>query len=183
MDPTFWLQCGRISNASWGLSLSKRSANTPSALSPAEYGQFIEGLELLEVRLVRLNVEARSFPIKPAGTRLEVADEASYTPVDGGFEVFHRYLLLATNAQPSSEPVGRIEAEFGLRFTSVQPIGQPYFEIFRDVNLPVNTWPYWRELVQAMTARMGWPPVTLPLLKRGTQPAGRSTVRKGRKRK
>ncbi len=163
--------------------MSERSANTPSALSPAEYGQFIEGLELLEVRLVRLNVEARSFPIKPAGTRLEIADEASYTPLDSGFEVFHRYSLLATDDLSPSEPVGRIEAEFALRFKSVQPISQPYFEIFREVNLPVNTWPYWRELVQAMTARMGWPPVTLPLLKWGTQPAGRSTVRKGRKGK
>ncbi|WP_119313922.1 hypothetical protein [Calidithermus terrae] len=161
--------------------MSKRSANARSALSPAEYGKFIEGLELFEVRLVRLNVEARSFAIKPADTRLEVADEASYTLVDGGFEVFHRYSLLATDAQQSSEPVGRIEAEFGLRFTSAQPINQPYFEIFRDVNLPVNTWPYWRELVQAMTARMGWPPITMPLLKRGTRPVRKPAVRKGGK--
>jgi preprotein translocase subunit SecB len=155
-------------------------------LRPAEYGKFIEGLELIQVRLVRLNVETTaSFPIKPSGTsvELEVTDEASYTPVDGGFEAFHRYSLLVTDAQQPSEPLGRIEAEFGLRFASVQPISQPYFEIFRHINLPVNTWPYWRELVQSMAARMGWPPVTLPLLKRGTQPAGRSTVQKGRKRK
>lgn len=165
--------------------MSKKSANTPFALDPDEYGKFIEGLELIQVRLVRLNVEsAASFPIKPSGTsvELEVAEEASYTPVDEGFEVFHRYLLLAKDAQQPSELLGRIEAEFGLRFKSVQPISQPYFEIFRHFNLPVNTWPYWRELVQSMTARMGWPPITLPLLKRVPPPSGRPT-QKTRKKK
>lgn len=158
--------------------MSKRSANALSTLSKAEYGKFIEGLELRELRLVSLNVEARNVMIKPADTQLNVSDEASYKLIDGGFEVFHHYSLLAVDAQQPSEIHGRIEAKFGLRFTSTQPISQSYFEIFRGVNLPVNTWPYWRELVQEMVARMGWPPITLPLFKLVPTSASRSAPRK-----
>jgi preprotein translocase subunit SecB len=42
-----------------------------------------------------------------------------------------------------------------------------YFGVFVQVNLPVNTWPYFREFVHSTVSRMGLPPVVLPLVKRG----------------
>jgi preprotein translocase subunit SecB len=47
---------------------------------------------------------------------------------------------------------------------------------FAEFNVPYNVWPYWRELVQSLTVRMGLPPLTLPLLKpfnRGVRPVKR----------
>jgi hypothetical protein len=45
------------------------------------------------------------------------------------------------------------------------------FAVFQTANLPVNIWPYLRELVASITGRMGWLPITLPTLKRGVPPA------------
>lgn len=38
-------------------------------------------------------------------------------------------------------------------------------EHFTFVNATFNAWPYWRELAQSMTQRMGIPPVVVPVLK------------------
>jgi hypothetical protein len=36
---------------------------------------------------------------------------------------------------------------------------------FANVNGVYNAWPYWRELVQSITVRMGLPPVVLPVFR------------------
>lgn len=41
-----------------------------------------------------------------------------------------------------------------------------YFAIYSQVSLPINIWPFFRELVHATTSRMNIPPLTLPLVKR-----------------
>ncbi len=39
-----------------------------------------------------------------------------------------------------------------------------YLEHLTTINPISNTWPYWREFVQSMSARMGFPALTVPLL-------------------
>ena len=60
-----------------------------------------------------------------------------------------------------------VECTFELGLRVATPMTKDYFAIFARVNLPVNTWPYFREFVHSMISRMGLPPVVLPLVKRG----------------
>ena len=39
-----------------------------------------------------------------------------------------------------------------------------YAEYFMTINPISNAWPYWREFVQNMSSRMGFPALTVPLL-------------------
>ncbi|MBL0171693.1 MAG: hypothetical protein IPP90_13395 [Gemmatimonadaceae bacterium] len=39
------------------------------------------------------------------------------------------------------------------------------FAEFERVNLPLNTWPYFREFLQSTLVRAGWPPFVLPAFK------------------
>jgi len=59
----------------------------------------------------------------------------------------------------------RIICTFKLRYSSKMTLKEDFIEIFKERNVPVNTWPYFREFVQNMTQRMNIPPLTLPLLK------------------
>ncbi len=63
------------------------------------------------------------------------------------------------------------------RVTSIRPpLTEEEIDEFAQFNVPYTVWPYWRELVQSLTVRMGLPPLTLPLLKpfnRGLQPVKR----------
>lgn len=143
-------------------------------ISPEEYRVFIQGLTLRDVRLTRGSYHSERTEITPTKHTLRVDEEATFALLSGGFEVRHAYTLLLVNKGTEETCCGRIEAEFALRFDSETPLTAEIFEIFRQVNLGMNTWPYWREFVQAGAARMNWPAITLPLLKQRSGQAERS---------
>src|SRR3712207_6224097 len=98
---------------------------------------------------------------------MEVESSATFTQGEDEFRVLQSYGLSVL----ADEPLAEIEVTFGLRFRSKQPMTEVFFEVFEEVNLPVNTWPYLREFVSSTLGRMGWQPITLPALKRGTETA------------
>lgn len=69
-----------------------------------------------------------------------------------------------------------IVGSFLLQYTIQEPDDQPKLvdtpiemsaadvKAFADFNSTFNAWPYWREFVQSMTARMGLPSVIIPVL-------------------
>jgi preprotein translocase subunit SecB len=48
---------------------------------------------------------------------------------------------------------------------SERPITEDFMQIFLNVNIHMNTWPYFREFAQSMLNRIGYPPLTLPFFK------------------
>ena len=86
------------------------------------------------------------------------------------------FQVAAFSGETPDKLVMKIEASF---CTSLDTI--PGFDLFQDLNgespeynenleyaftiNPIfNAWPYWREFVQSMSARMGFPALTVPLL-------------------
>jgi hypothetical protein len=65
-----------------------------------------------------------------------------------------------------SEEIVRIEAEFVLIYNTSLPraFTADEADAFGKMNGIHNVWPYWREYVQSTTARIGMPPLTLPLI-------------------
>ncbi len=57
-------------------------------------------------------------------------------------------------------------AELVVRYSSEKKITDDIFGLFKEVNLPVNTWPYFREYVHSCMGRLNLPPLVLPALKR-----------------
>lgn len=53
------------------------------------------------------------------------------------------------------------------------------FSIFREVNLPVNTWPYLREFLASTFGRFGWEPIIIPAYKVGAKAPPRQRRRPG----
>jgi len=73
---------------------------------------------------------------------------------------------LVGNYEDGSEGL-RVEATFGLLY-AVDWKDEPTQEVVDEFGRAVgvnNAWPYWREFVQSMTARMGLPPVRIPILR------------------
>lgn len=64
------------------------------------------------------------------------------------------------------------ELEFGLnadvriraRFTSAEPLDSQVWEEFASLQAVLLLWPYARELISALSVRMGLPPLLLPVL-------------------
>jgi len=136
--------------------------------SPEKYQAFLQGLELRHVRLIELRVTTLDDDPKPAESIVSVEGRTEFVPTEGGFEARTRYYVSFSERKLGQE-LGAIEALYGFRYESeVKPNdegAEAYFEIFSDVNMPVNSWPFMRELTYNMMARMGWTPFALPLLK------------------
>ncbi len=133
-------------------------------ISPEKYRQILEGIELQNILLseIKASVKHELFTEK---MKINIKDESEYEFKDDKFIVINKYVLTSRNNKQKKNAL-KIEATFKIFFESENEINDGFFEIYREISLPLNIWPYFRELVNSITARMNIPPLTLPLLKR-----------------
>lgn len=82
------------------------------------------------------------------------------------------FRVAAFSDKEPSKPVMQIEASFCTSYVKKPDIFVPddadslltYAEYLGTINPISNAWPYWREFVQSMSTRMGFPALTVPLL-------------------
>ena len=86
-----------------------------------------------------------------------------------------RAVLLGEQAGPAGvheqgrveggEEAVRVSVSLEARYGSKTLMTDAIFAEFERVNLPLNTWPYFREFLQSTLTRAGWPPFVLPAFK------------------
>ena len=83
------------------------------------------------------------------------------------------FRVAAFSDKEPSKLVMKIEASFCTSYVKKPDIFMPmedddslltYAEYFGTINPISNAWPYWREFVQSMSSRMGYPALTVPML-------------------
>ena len=132
-------------------------------------GQVAPLVDIEDVRLLRLSgrvypdtdLEAKStarFPL-PRSTRFR----------QDGNNVFVEIRFTMEGVQ-EREPVKKVVdllAIFQLSYRLNRPVKltRPQLKAFSEINAPYNAWPYWRELVQGMIARMGLPRLVAPVFR------------------
>lgn len=138
-------------------------------MPPEEYYGILQDLELREIYLERCSTRIdREVFLGESNIKVQVRDKADFKILDDGFSVRHKYDIKIV---PGDETLGTaltISATFCANFSHPDKIDnlKEFFTVFSDVNLPLNTWPYFRELAQSMTQRANVPPLTLPFIKR-----------------
>jgi len=138
-------------------------------VSPTDYAAFIGQLQLTNIWLEGSRISNEHGPATPEQASLSItSDKASFESEPDGFTAHQGYQVTFTLVDAV---IAEIEVGFGLRFSSPQTMTDEIFQVFSEVNLPVNTWPYFREYVATAMGRMGWTPMTLPALKRGVRPS------------
>lgn len=128
--------------------------------------------ERVEIRHVRL-VETLAKRKQPRGKLPERLNSditvSTTTDADKLTIVVHpRFTLVGRFADDSSDEEGlRIEATYAAEYTvpTMEGLSEEDFKAFGELNGIYNVWPYWREYVQSLTTRMGFPPLTLPVLR------------------
>ena len=135
-------------------------------IDPAIYNAFIGQIELSSIWLSSSAIENPGGPGNPGEASIDIAASARWESVEDGFVAFHAY---GVRIEVTDSKVANISVTFGLEFKSEQTMSEWLFAVFQEVNLPVNTWPYLRSFLADALGRMGWPPLTLPAFKTGTQ--------------
>lgn len=125
------------------------------------YTSFVQGIELQHIWLMGAEISNLAGPDRPDQVRVTIADGEPETQVfEHRFVVEKPYRVRFEGAE--SELIGEITAVFGLEYSTSIPLTDPVWEIFGTHNVPLNAWPYFRELVANLTGRMGWMPLTIP---------------------
>jgi hypothetical protein len=157
-----------------------------TAPTPEEYSAFIGQIELLDIWLTEAHIRNQHGRRAPGRSGIAfMTPDPTWVATDGGFDVRFPYVVRFADGDTVH---AELSITFGLNFSSGQPMTQAIFEVFKHVNLPVNTWPFLREFVSASLGRMGWEPFTLPALKVGAANAAnaekpeRATAPKRRQR-
>ena len=130
-----------------------------------EYRKFIRQVDIRDVRVVAARMDVIDRDYYPSSSLVSWTVDAEYEPTGDGFNVLHRYRVRVRN-KGSKQDKARISVTFLVTYTSKIAVNDELFDVFRERNLPINTWPYFREFVHNSLMRMGWPPFIAPVFRR-----------------
>jgi len=136
-------------------------------------------------------VELRSIVLRKASTEASVhpEDRAANWTYKQRHTVRHELLgdrnllrlypafeFAAYAAEAPSSPVATLDAEYALTYELKSEANRETsaLQVFAEVNGPFVVWPYWRELVQTVTGRLGLAGVVVPVFKVDIKALGKS---------
>ncbi|MCK4257108.1 hypothetical protein KAX35_09480 [candidate division WOR-3 bacterium] len=124
-----------------------------------KYSEFIRTLRLKNIRLISSSTQIEEEFSLPASVKIK--EESDYKVSEkGNFTILLKYLLSAKSK--NTKKVGlRIKVYYSLDYSSDITITDEIFNKFKDRNLTLHTWPYFRQYVHETTIRMGLPPLIL----------------------
>ena len=137
-------------------------------IKPSEYATFIEQIDIANIGLVSASAARLGDAERLSNSIMDIKTKAWYENGQGEFRVFHRYNMNIKNAETRGQ-TAKLSAVFVITYRSELPLTEEIFEIFKGVNLPLNTWPYFRELAHNTFSRMNLPQIIAPAFKLRTK--------------
>ena len=127
-----------------------------------EYRKFIEQIDITDIRIVAAQIDVIDHAYSPSLAEVRWRVSASFEHIKNGFNISHRYNVTVKDKK-TKENKARISVTFLVSYSSKIPINDDLFNIFKERNLPVNTWPYFREFVHNSIIRVGWSSFIAPV--------------------
>ncbi len=129
------------------------------------FNQFNTNLALANIRMKKLNASFDDEKLDvPPDTQQVYIDKESYYQIlaDNFVRVFQEYTLRIANKNNKDDVFVLIETTFLMDFQTGGPIDDEIFELFSQSTVLIDSWPYFREIVQNALIRMGLAPVIIP---------------------
>ena len=136
-----------------------------------EIAPLIAAVQIRDIRLVEAGVSTSVRSAKEAGEiEFEVvtsADVKEYNKDEGIFWVLAQIKIRLIPVEPEKDAVVSVSAAFEIKYSLPKELraSQKQLNTFARINGVFNAWPYWREFVQNMVARMNLPTITLPVFR------------------
>jgi hypothetical protein len=125
------------------------------------YNAFVRQIQIQDIRLVSAKVENLDCSYFPSSAEVKWKMAARYENIEQAFRAYQRYNVVIADEE-SKEIKAKISVTFCVTYPSKITMNDELFGTFKLVNLPVNTWPYFREFTHNAVLRMGWPPFITP---------------------
>lgn len=136
----------------------------PSAES---YERIQKGLELRKLYVKsfsgHINLEAITKAVEALAVNISSTADFRSVP-KGEVEVTQTWKVVARDKRSKSECLN-VSVTYCVVLHSKERFTKGFFTVFERTSLPFNMWPFVREFVNNMTARMNVPPLILPFFK------------------
>ena len=145
--------------------MTEKKSKKREQISPEKYARILNKTELVGLYLESSKVDfhRKNYSLKKP-MEVSIREKATYDQKDDRVFVTHKYFLTVKPSEMKKVFSLKISAAFVLIYQADPSFSDDFFDVFKSLSLPINSWPYFREFVQNMTSRMNIPPVTLPLL-------------------
>ena len=136
-----------------------------------EIAPLLAAVQIRDIRLVEAGVSTSVRSATEAGEiKFEVATSADvkeYNKDEGIFWVLAQIKIRLIPVEPEKDAVVSVSAAFEIKYSLPKELraSQKQLNTFARINGVFNAWPYWREFVQNMVARMNLPTLTLPVFR------------------
>ena len=133
-------------------------------IKPELYKKILKGLELRKIYVKNFKGQIDLDVIRKV-TVVIISSTADFVAKDKNeVEISQKWDIVAKKKGSQSEYL-MISVTYCVVLHSKEEFTKDFFEIYEKTSLPFNVWPFVREFVNSMTARMNIPPLTLPLFK------------------
>ena len=137
---------------------------TKKHMEPIEYRKLLQQVELQSIVLDSCSVKTNRDRLA-GNMKLDIRNKMEYAIEEElSAIVTAKYDLTATKSTKKDFAL-KLGCIYRVTLTSEKPIIGEFMDIFINVNIHTNTWPYFREFVQSTLQRIGYPPFTLPFFK------------------
>jgi preprotein translocase subunit SecB len=135
--------------------------------SPDTYDRIMNGLELkkLYVESFSGHIDLEALTKAKKALAVSISSNADFrSKSKNEVEITQKWDIVAKDRNSRSECLN-ISVTYCLIMNSKEKFTKSFFGVFEATSLGFNMWPFVREFVNNMTARMNVPPLTLPLFK------------------
>ncbi len=129
------------------------------------FNQFNTNLALANIRMQKLDAkfDDEKLDVSPDTQQVYIDKESYYQILGDNFvRVFQNYTLKIADKSNKEDEFVSIETTFLMDFQTGGPIDDEIFELFSQSTVLIDSWPYFREIVQNALIRMGLAPVIIP---------------------
>jgi len=134
-------------------------------ISPEEYANILSSMSLSQILLNDCSSKKYEVKSKGGAIDLDISMKLGYEQNASEVSFITTYKLDGVKrSEGTEEKVFAITASFQLSYMKTKEIEitKEFVNVFKDNSIELVSWPYFREFVQNMISRMGFPPLTLP---------------------
>ena len=135
-------------------------------ISPERYNKILSGIQLLSIDLMSISAERAEDWTDIADPCLQHFENHSYKQIDRNNIIVKSGYSISIIDKDNPEMIAcTVKMVLRSKIFTKDKFTKAFFQVFSQLNLPVNVWPYVRTYTQFLTANMGLPSVTLPYRK------------------
>ena len=134
-------------------------------ISPEEYSNILSSISLSQILLNDCSAKKHEVKSKGGAIDLDISMKLGFDQTASEVSFITTYKLEGVKrSEGADEKVFTITTSFLLSYmkTKEVEVTKEFVNVFKNNSIELVSWPYFREFVQNMISRMGFPPLTLP---------------------